>query len=206
MVKPLTEEEVNSKTDPSVAKQWDESTPMAEQFKELFKITDGLKCGLLSTFRPGIGPVTRSMAIAKRVGPDFLFLANGHSKKFDDLKDNKMIQLTFQDSSSQNWVNVTGEAVTVSNSDPRIKEIYSKGVNAWFGDLGDGKHTGMPDDPRMTLIELKAGYISYWKSTSTSLGFMKEVAQASMTGQVADTGVNRQMFDKDIQAARDSGW
>lgn len=94
------------------------------------------------------------MAVAKRTGPDFLFLANANSKKFDDLK-NKEACLIFHDS-SENWVSVTGEAVTTSNDDPRIKEIYSKPVSAWFGDLGDGVHTGGPEDPRMKLIEIRS--------------------------------------------------
>ncbi|KAL8790184.1 MAG: hypothetical protein Q9213_000715 [Squamulea squamosa] len=204
MVKPLTQEEVDSKIDPSVSTQWDETTPKDEQWKELYKIVDGLKGGLLTTIRPGIGPTSRAMAVAKRVGPDFLFLANKHSEKFSDLEHDKTAQVTFQESSSMNWVSVSGEAVTISNDDPRIKKIYSKGVNAWFGDLGDGVHTGMPDDPRMTLIEVKANYITYWKSTSSFPGFIKEVAQASLTGQVADTGVNRRLTDKEIQAERES--
>jgi len=54
----------------------------------------------------------------------------------------------------------------------------------------------------MALIEVKAKYISYWKSTVTSLGFMKEVAQASFTGQVANTGVQRQFVQEDIQEMR----
>ncbi|KAL9034666.1 MAG: hypothetical protein Q9180_005276 [Flavoplaca navasiana] len=205
MVKPLTQEEVDSKIDPSVSKQWDENTPKDEQFKDLYKIVDGLKGGLLTTIRPGVGPTSRAMAVAKRVGPDFLFLANKHSEKFDDLKNDKTAQLTFQNSSDMSWVSISGEVTKTSNDDPRIPQIYSKGVNAWFGDLGDGVHTGMPDDPRMTLIELKANYITYWKSTSTFPGFIKEVAQASMTGQVADTGINRRLTSKDIEAARYSG-
>ncbi|KAI4248971.1 MAG: hypothetical protein L6R42_009128 [Xanthoria sp. 1 TBL-2021] len=205
MVKPLTQDEVDSGIDPSVSKQWDESTPKEEQFKDLYKIVDGLKGGLLTTIRPGVGPTSRAMAVAKRVGPDFLFLANKDSEKFSDLKNDKTAQVTFQNSSDMSWVSVSGEAVTTSNDDPRIKQVYSKGVNAWFGDLGDGVHTGMPEDPRMTLIEVKANYITYWKSTSTFPGFIKEVAHASMTGQIADTGINRRLTDEDIQNARDSG-
>ena len=56
----------------------------------------------------------------------------------------------------------------------------------------------------MTLIEVKAKYIAYWKSTtSTSLGFVAEVAQASMTGKVAQTGVQRHLTEEDIKAARE---
>lgn len=177
MPEELKKSEVDNKIDPTVAKQWDDSTPKKEQLQDFYKIVDGLKIGLLATYRPGIGPVARSMAVAKRTGPDFLFLANTHSQKFQDLEKNKEVQITFQNSSSQDWVSITGKATTTSNSDPRIKECYSKGTSAWFGDLGDGVHTGGPEDPRMALIEIKPNYISYWKSTVTSIGFLKEVAQ-----------------------------
>ena len=96
------------------------------------------------------------MAVAKRSGPDFLFLANANSQKFDDIENNKVANIYFQDSSTQDWISITGEAVTSSNDDPRISEVYSKAVSAWFGDLGDGTHTGGPEDPRMKLIEVQA--------------------------------------------------
>lgn len=97
------------------------------------------------------------MAIAKRSGPDFLFLANAHSQKFSDLsKSGGDCCVTFQNSSTQDWVSVTGKAVTASNDDPRIKEIWNRGASAWFGDLGDGVHDGSASDPRMSLIEVKA--------------------------------------------------
>ena len=54
----------------------------------------------------------------------------------------------------------------------------------------------------MALIEVKTKYISYWKSTVGMLGFLKEVTQATMTGQVADTGLQRQFLQDDIEAMR----
>lgn len=100
-------------------------------------------------------PVARSMAVAKRSGPDFLFLANAHSRKFMDIEGNKEVNVILQDSSNHDWISVTGEVKTTSNDDPRIKEIYSKPVSAWFGDLKDGIHDGGPEDPRMKLIEVQ---------------------------------------------------
>ena len=138
----------------------------------------------------------------QREGPDFLFLANKHSNKFADLASDKTAQITFQNSSSQDWVSISGTAVTTSNDDPRIKDLYSKGTAAWFGDLGDGVHNGTAEDPRMALIEVKTKYISYWKSTVGTLGFLKEVTQATITGQVADTGLQRQFLQDDIEAMR----
>lgn len=95
------------------------------------------------------------MAISKRSGPDFLFLSNTNSQKFKDLEANKEVNLSFEDSSQHDWISVTGEAVTRSNEDPRIKEIWSKGIAVWFGDVGDGVHNGGPEDPRMKLIEVQ---------------------------------------------------
>lgn len=50
------------------------------------------------------------MAVAKRTGPDFLFLANAHSQKFDDIESNKVTNVYFQNSSNQDWISVTGES------------------------------------------------------------------------------------------------
>lgn len=96
------------------------------------------------------------MGVAKRTGPDFLFLAHKGAEKFEDIKNSKMVNLSFQNNSNTDWISITGEAVTTSNDDPRIKEVYTKMVAAFFGDLGDGVHNGGPDDPRMTLIEVQA--------------------------------------------------
>lgn len=147
------------------------------------------------------GPVGRSMAIARRDGPDFLFLANNHSRKFSDLDFNKEVQITFQDSKTQDWISISGTAST-SNSDPRIKEVWSRGAAAWFGDLGDGKHDGSADDPRMTLIEVKSKYVTYYKTEVGLLGYAKEVAGAAITGGVANTGVLRELSEADLQKAR----
>lgn len=71
MPEPVTSEEINSKTDPSVAKQWDDETPKKDQIEEFYKMADSLGVCLLATNRPGVGPVARSMKVSKRDGPDF---------------------------------------------------------------------------------------------------------------------------------------
>ena len=206
MPEPLTSSQIDSKTDPTVATQWDSTTPKKEQLQDFYKTVDGLRTGLLTTIREGVGPVSRSMAVAKRegnvpflsskssipfskalrpswsspaaivppysipfqsttylpsptnnniLGPDFLFLSNNHSSKFTDLARDPTAQVTFQNSSSQDWVSISGTATTTSNSDPRIKQLYSKGMSAWFGDLGDGIPSLSPNShfPPPKLIE-----------------------------------------------------
>ena len=205
MPEPLTSSEVNSQTDPSVAKQYDTTTPIPQQLTDLYHITDALSTCLLGTSRPNIGPVARSMAIAKRSGPDFLFLANTHSQKFSDLSHSSTVSITFQNSSTQDWVSISGTATKTDNKDPRIKEIYKPGVNAWFGDLGDGVHTGGPEDPRMAVIEVKTNYVVYWKSEVSMLGYAKEVVQAAVTGKVANTGALRELKEAELEKARQLG-
>ena len=65
MPEPLKASDVNSQIDPSVAKQWDDETPKKQQIEEFYKTVDGMKIGLLTTIRSGLGPVSRSMAVAK---------------------------------------------------------------------------------------------------------------------------------------------
>jgi hypothetical protein len=51
----LKSSEVNSQTDPSVAKQYDSETPAEKQIQDFFNFVDGKKIGILSTYRNGIG-------------------------------------------------------------------------------------------------------------------------------------------------------
>ncbi|KAK0256871.1 hypothetical protein LTR91_023011 [Friedmanniomyces endolithicus] len=201
---PESAKSISKNEDPSVTKQWDDSASTEEKFNDAFAITDKLKICMFGSARNGIGPVSRAMAVAKRSGPDFLFLANANSQKFDDLEHNlSLCQIAFHDSQSQNWCCISGEAVKTSADDKRIKEIYNPSVKAWFGDLGDGTHDGGPEDPRVKLIEVRAKYISYWKSTVGSAEeYKKEIEEAAKTGGVAKTGVLRNMKEDEIKEYR----
>ena len=131
MPEQLKVSEVDSKTDPTVSKTYDTETPKPQQIKEFYSTVDKLKSCLLVTERKNVGPVGRSMAVAKRNGPDFLFIANLNSRKFEDLRNSDTASITFQDSSSQNWVSIAGKVTKASNADPRIKELYNKSLTAW---------------------------------------------------------------------------
>lgn len=49
---------------------------------------------------------------------------------------------------------------------------------------------------------VKANYITYYKTTVGMAGFLKETTLAPLTGQVADTGILREMGKDDIEKAR----
>jgi hypothetical protein len=50
----LKQQDINEHNDPSVMRQWDEAD-FSTKFEEFYKIVDGLKIGLLGTYRPNIG-------------------------------------------------------------------------------------------------------------------------------------------------------
>ncbi|KAK5173203.1 uncharacterized protein LTR77_003325 [Saxophila tyrrhenica] len=202
MPEPLKQSEIDKGQDPSVTKQWDDDVSLDQKMEDFGKIADGLGISMMGTLRNGVGPVGRAMAVAKRSGPDFLFLANAHSQKFDDIEKNKVTNVYFHDSTTQDWISITGETVVSNNEDPRIKKIWTEGVKAWFGDLGDGKHNGQPEDPRMKLIEVKANMINYWQHTVGKEGFGQEIKEAIQQGKVANTGSLRRMDGKEIEQAR----
>lgn len=51
----LKQSEVDSKTDPSVSKQYDNETPKDQQIKQFFELADGKKVCMLNTYRNGVG-------------------------------------------------------------------------------------------------------------------------------------------------------
>jgi hypothetical protein len=50
----LKQSDITEKNDPSVMRQWSEAD-FSTKFEEFYKIVDGLKIGLLGTYRPGVG-------------------------------------------------------------------------------------------------------------------------------------------------------
>ena len=55
MPEQLQYSEVSSKTDPSVAKQYDDKTDKVKQIQEFFSLADDKKIGILNTYRNGVG-------------------------------------------------------------------------------------------------------------------------------------------------------
>lgn len=51
----LKASEVNSKTDSSIAKQYDNETDKTTQVEDFFKLADDKKIGILNTYRNGVG-------------------------------------------------------------------------------------------------------------------------------------------------------
>merc|ERR1712225_97941 len=176
---PVDSSSANTK-DPYVEATQQETSP-AQKIKEVQEIISAAKTVMLTTKTASGDMHSRAMAPASKEAPFvFEFLANAESGKFDELQQSEKVNIAVYDTNSTNWISVAGDAST-STDQSRIEEIFNPAISAWFGDLGDGKHTGKPGDPRIQLIN---------------------VAVSAVTGQTANPGVLRNISQSELQQAR----
>jgi len=197
---PVDSSSANTK-DPYVEATQQETSP-AQKIKEVQEIISAAKTVMLTTKTASGDMHSRAMAPASKEAPFvFEFLANAESGKFDELQQSEKVNIAVYDTNSTNWISVAGDAST-STDQSRIEEIFNPAISAWFGDLGDGKHTGKPGDPRIQLIKVVPTEIRYWYKTRTSVGQLVDVAVSAVTGQTANPGVLRNISQSELQQAR----
>lgn len=86
-----------------------------------------------------------------------------------------------------------------------MKKLYNPTLKAWFGDKGDGVHTGGPEDPRMAVIEVKVDEIRHYAQKRTMIGQAVDVVSSTITGSVATPGEIRTITGEEIAAAWEKG-
>jgi hypothetical protein len=80
-----------------------------------------------------------------------------------------------------------------------VRKHYSPALKAWIGDLGDGKHDGGPEDPRIGIIRVKAKTVQYAISKRTSIGGFVELAKGIATGEAPSVNKLRHIDQAEIQ-------
>lgn len=133
-------------------------------------------------------------------GVDLLFHTNTESGKTDDLKSDDTINIAFLDSSGQ-WASISGQA-TIETDRETIRKYYSPTLKAWLGDLGDGKHDGGPEDPRIGVIKVNSKTATYAVNSKTLLGRGYEVAKGTVTGESASVNKLRELTEEDLQECK----
>ncbi|KAF2101454.1 hypothetical protein NA57DRAFT_64248 [Rhizodiscina lignyota] len=146
---------------------------------------------------------SRCMALAAKEsnGVDFIFHSNSESGKTDDIKEGgSEINLGFLNNSGE-WASVSGKATIETNRD-LVKQYYSPALKAWIGDLGDGKHDGGPEDPRIVLIKVQTHTAQYAVSRGTAIGGFVEVVKGVATGEAPSVNKLRQLSEAELQQWR----
>ena len=85
-----------------------------------------------------------------------------------------------------------------------VKKYYSPALKAWLGDLGDGKHDGGPEDPRIGVIRVTAKTATYAVTRKNVVSRGIEMAQGVVTGKAPAVNKLREISEQEIQTWRSS--
>lgn len=142
-----------------------------------------------------------ALAATENNGIDLIFHSNSESGKTDDIKDGSSeVNAGFINSSGE-WASIAGKASIVSDRDA-VKKYYSPALKAWVGDLGDGKHDGGPEDPRIVLIKIETETAQYAISKKTAIGSFFELAKGIATGEAPSVNKLRNLDQQEVSQWR----
>ena len=74
-----------------------------------------------------------------------------------------------------------------------------------MGDLGDGKHDGGPDDPRIGVIRVKSETVTYGVTGKNILSRAYEVAKGVATGETPGYMRVRDLTKEQLEEVRKGG-
>ncbi|RMX73663.1 hypothetical protein D0869_13376 [Hortaea werneckii] len=176
---------------------------LKEKVEDLVNFVSRCKFCMMTTETPNGLLASRCMALAAKEGHgvDYIFHANSESGKTDDLAAHKSVNLGFLNNSGE-WASISGTA-TVETDREKVHQYYSPALKAWLGDLGDGKHDGGPDDPRIVVIKITSKTAQYAVSRRTAIGGAIEVAKGVLTGEAAQVNKLRHLDEQELQTARE---
>jgi general stress protein 26 len=135
-------------------------------------------------------------------GIDLIFHTNTESGKTSDIETDPHVNISFLNSSGE-WASVSGTSTIVTDRD-YVHKYYSPVLKTWLGDLGDGKHNGGPDDPRIGVIRVKTTTATYAVVRKSAMARGVEIAQGIVTGKAAQVNKLRELSELEIETWRSS--
>jgi general stress protein 26 len=162
-----------------------------------------------------VGLAPDHIAAMEQTQINLFFIANNASNKFDELKHDSNVNVSFYDQKTTGWASVSGIA-KVTQDKELIKKFWSPmfvpfsllgdigpadsldRISSFFGNLKDGKHDGTKNDPRVCLLEVVPSEIRYWVSTSSTISRTAEIAKGALTGKAKAPGEFRIITDTEV--------
>ncbi|MDZ4838379.1 MAG: pyridoxamine 5'-phosphate oxidase family protein [Bacteroidota bacterium] len=112
---------------------------------------------------------------------NFWFFSEKNSAKNNQIHHNPKVELMIQNSGSQTYLSVTGQAV-ISQDREKIKELWNGWAKTWFP---DGE-----DDENLSLIMVETSDAYYWDNKHNQMISLLKIAYGAITGaQNSDDGV-----------------
>lgn len=165
-----------------------------EKINDLKTFIESSKFGMMTTHSSQSNVLaSRCMAIAGTVGStfglqqmeltikqeaggiDLIFHTNTESGKTDDLDKDAAANMSFYNSTGE-WASLSGNAEIITDRSV-VSKYYSPSLKAWLGDLGDGKHDGSENDPRIGIIKIKTKTATYAISRANPISRGIEVSR-----------------------------
>ncbi|KAJ7218109.1 hypothetical protein GGX14DRAFT_439823 [Mycena pura] len=187
--------------DPYTASAEDTAHSPQEKIAGLHEIVKSAKIGMLTTHGADGHLHSRAMVPSSPFDAtqlSLVFIANNASEKFQEIKNDAHVNVSFCDINSTSWASYSGTA-KVSQDKELIRKHFSSSVSVYFGDLKDGVHTGKVDDPRISVIEVVPDEIHYWVATKGSIARAADAAVSKVTGRASAPGEIRVITQSEIQ-------
>ncbi|PMD50847.1 uncharacterized protein K444DRAFT_657620 [Hyaloscypha bicolor E] len=190
--------------DPYKEKNLDDAS-IKDKVEDLSEFVTACKFGMMTTRDGSTGDLaSRCMALAAKEngGIDLIFHTNTESGKTSDIDSDPHINISFLNSAGE-WASVSGTSEIVTDRTV-VKKYYSPALKAWLGDLGDGKHDGGPEDPRIGVIRVTAKTATYAVTRKNAVSRGIEMAQGVVTGKAPAVNKLREISGQEIQTWRSS--
>jgi general stress protein 26 len=127
------------------------------------------------------------MATQKRAsGADVWFVTEDGSPKLDEIAADPHVNLSYYRDKNSEWVSISGLA-TLSRDRQKIRELYEKDWQMWFGAEGDPRH-GTADDPRMVLIGITIQAAEFLEVNKPRPVILYELVKGWVSGHPAELG------------------
>ncbi|RKF65542.1 Protein bli-3 [Erysiphe neolycopersici] len=191
--------------DPYKTANLDQCVSIKDKVNDLSDFVDSCKFGIMTTRDSSSGAlVSRCMVVAAKEvdGIDLIFYTNTESGKVDDIKSDPHVNVSFIDSSGQ-WASFAGKSSILTESGI-VAKYYSPTLKAWIGDLGDGKHDGSPNDPRLGIIKVQSKTITYAITNNNAITRGFKVAQGAVTGNPPAIHRLRELSETEVSTWRAS--
>jgi general stress protein 26 len=141
-------------------------------------------------------------SIQENGGVDLIFHTNTESGKTNDIKSDPHINIAFLNSSGE-WASICGIPSIITDRSV-IEKYYSPALKAWLGDLGDGKHDGGPQDPRLGVIKVETKCATYAIVRKNAVSRAADIAQGVVTGKAPSVNKLREISEQEIETWRSS--
>ena len=179
----------------------DDNLSLNEKMRDLGKLVDKVKVGMLTTHRTDGHLVSRPMHVAKRDSADLYLVTNNQSHKVDEIKHDDHVNMAFYDHETREWASISGTNEILQDQG-LVGELYNEDLRAWFGDLGDGKHDGGPKDPRISILKVRAHSLVCSIQDRSMEQAAKDIHEAARKGNMAKVSSIREIAPEELEKVR----